>query len=110
MENNYSGGQHKLPNDPAALVLGIVGIVLSFCCAFIGLIPGVIGFIMANKGVKLFEEGDHDYSNSSYKQMKVAKILCIIAIVLGVIMTIYSIMTFDESMELYRQMMEDMEN
>lgn len=100
----------KLPNQQSALVLGIVSIVLSFCCAIIGLIPGIIGFVQANKAKALYEENPDGYSASSYSQIKTSRILNIIGIVLAVVMTIYSAYTWNETWPQIMEAIEEAKN
>jgi hypothetical protein len=63
----------------AAMVLGIVGIPLT-CCAYLSVIPGILGVIFGILGIK-----------SSKKGMAIAGIICgAIAIVAGIAMTFLS--------------------
>lgn len=64
----------------AALVLGIVGIPLA-CCAYLAIIPGLLGVIFGILGIK-----------SSKKGMAIAGIICgLVAIVAGITVTFINI-------------------
>lgn len=103
--------QQKLPNVTIAIVLAI----LSFICCCFGGIPGVvmagIAFFLIRKDEIRYRENPEGYSN--YSQLKTAKIIAIIGIVLGVlyfIWTYYQIAQmggWDAYMEKSREMMEE---
>ena len=64
--------QNKLPADPSALILGIVGLVIGIagCCCygFTAIIPlglSVAGLVMANKSMKLYRLNPEEFSESS---------------------------------------------
>lgn len=71
--------QNKLPNATAVLVLGIISII-SCCCYGIGLVPGIVGMVLASKDQKEYLANPELYSN--YSNLKVGRILCIIGIVI----------------------------
>ncbi len=91
MENNNDQVQEKvtftvlpqLPNATAALVLGILSIVFCWCWGVVGIILGIVGLVMANKAVALYESAPGTYSEPSYKNVKAGKICSIIGICLG---------------------------
>ena len=102
--------QQKLPNVTIAIVLAIIGYV---CCCIWGLpalILGIIGLVLLKSDQKKFEQNPEGYSN--YNQWKTARILCIIAIVVGalylffILFQIYSMGGWDAYMEQTREMME----
>lgn len=80
---------NKLPGDPAALVIGIIGLViilLGCCCglfAILSLALGIIALIMAVKGLKEYALQSENYSVASYKNLNAAKIIGIVGIVLS---------------------------
>ncbi|HMB63098.1 MAG TPA: CCC motif membrane protein [Eudoraea sp.] len=102
--------QRKLPNVTIAIVLAI----LSYLCCCIGGIPGaiiaVIAFFLVRKDEGLYRTNPELYSN--YSQLKTAKILAIIGIVLGLVWflwTFYQIQQmggWEEYMEQVREMSE----
>ena len=102
--------QQKLPNVTIAIVLGIISFI---CCCFGG-IPGAImagiAFILIKKDEKRYKENPEMYSN--YSQLKTAKIVAIIGLVIGIswfIWTYYQISEmggWDVYMEKSREMME----
>jgi len=81
--------KQKLPNETIIIVLGIVSILISCCCAFFGFIPGIIGLILAKKAIDLYNKNPDQYEG--FGNAKTGKILNIIGIVLSLIMTIYSV-------------------
>jgi hypothetical protein len=89
---NVNNGQ-ALPNATAALVLGILSIVGSFCYGIVGLICGIIGLVLANKDRKLYQASPDLYSASSYSSSNAGRTCAIIGIILSslmfVIMIIY---------------------
>jgi len=80
--------KQKLPNETIIIVLGVVSILMSCCCAFFGFIPGIIGLILANNAIKLYNRNPEQYEGLG--NAKTGKIINVIGIVLAVIMTVYS--------------------
>lgn len=81
--------ENKVKNAPyvvASLVLGICSLV--FGCFFVGLICGIIGLVLANKGLSVCRI---DSSYTGQGMLKAGKITSIIGIVLGAIYTLYYI-------------------
>jgi len=78
--------QRKLPNATTSLVLGILSLVL--CCfgGILGVILSIIALYLANKDRKLYFENPEDYDN--YGQVKTARIIAIIALVLSALFLI----------------------
>lgn len=74
-----------VPNAIAVLVLGICSLV--FGCLFIGLICGIIGLVLANKGIAVFYGTPEAYTG--YSMLHAGKIMSIIGIVLGSLYVIY---------------------
>lgn len=103
--------QQKLPNVKLALILGIISFVACCCSSGIGgvLFSGIALFLTI-KDENLYKSKPEDYSN--FSQLKTAKTVAIIGLVLGVltlIWTIYSIQKMggiDGYMEQVRQAME----
>ncbi len=79
----------KLPADPSALIFGTIAsviIVMGFCCGllvFISLVLAIIGLILSIKSIKEYESNPTNYSQQSYKNVYVAKIVCLIATILS---------------------------
>jgi len=67
----------------AALVLGICSIL--FGCFFVGFICGIIGLVLANKGLAAYQ------SNPGEGMLRAGKVTSIIGIVFGSIYVIYYI-------------------
>jgi uncharacterized membrane protein len=81
--------QQKLPNVTLGLVLAIVSFL---CCCFAG-IPGAlvaaVAFFILRKDEKKYMENPEIYSN--YSQLKTAKIVAIVGMVIGVLYFLLSI-------------------
>ena len=100
--------QQKLPNGVLSIVLGILGFL---CCCFagLGIIPSAIAFFLMRKSENLYKENPEAYDN--YNQIKTAKIIALVALILNILMVIrfiYVISTggWEESMEKSRELME----
>ncbi|MBM1106658.1 DUF4190 domain-containing protein [Aurantibacter crassamenti] len=106
--------QQKLPNVTIALVLAILSFV-GCCCTsgFGGLIFGGIALYLANKDEKLYQQNPSDYSN--YGQLKTAKTVAWIGIILSIIIVaayfyMKSTGMYDDMMEQYMEQLQDMQN
>ncbi len=82
--------QNKLPADPSALIIGIVGIVIGLagcCCygftAIIPLVLSIWGLVAANKSIKIYEADPTIYSASSRSNVGISRILNIISIIMN---------------------------
>ena len=77
---------NKLPADPTALILGILGLVIVLpgcCCGFlniISLILGIVGLVFATKSMKLYAANPEDFHHKSWSNVKAAKVINIITI------------------------------
>ena len=91
MENQYQQQNFQpketLPNATAVLVLGICAIV--FSCFFIGLICGIIGLVLAQKGRAMYRENPNLYEG--YGQLNAGWIMSIIGVILGGLYVIYAL-------------------
>jgi len=90
--------QNRLPADSSAMTLGIIAVVITVagcCCgllAYVSLILSIVGLISANKSIKLYEFEPENYSPYSYNNVKNAKILNIVTIVVsGLISLFYTV-------------------
>lgn len=102
--------QQKLPNVTIAIVLAILGYL---CCCIWGIpaiVFGTIGLLLLKSDEKKYMENPELYSN--YSQWKTARILCIIAIVVGalyfafILFQIYNMGGWEAYMEQSRELME----
>ncbi len=75
----------NVPNAVAALVLGILSIITS--CYIIGLVLGIIGLVLANKGRQAYQETPDAYNG--YGMLNAGRIMSIIGICLGGLWTLY---------------------
>lgn len=105
--------QKKLPNATISLILGILSFI-GCCCTsgFGGLILSGIALFLAKKDEKAYAQEPEIYSN--FNQVKTAKLIAIIGLVLSVITIILYIYMrstgqYDEFMENYMKMLEDMQ-
>lgn len=82
--------QQKLPNATASIVLGSISFI---CCCFSMGIGGIllsgIAYFLALKDEKQYALEPEAYSN--FSQVKTAKIIAIIGLVIGVITLVWSI-------------------
>ena len=85
--------QQKLPNATTSIVLGIISFI---CCLFTvglgGILFSGIALFLANRDKNTYTEDPESYYN--YNQVKTARIIAIIGLVLGiltVLMVAYSI-------------------
>lgn len=80
---------NKLPNDPTAIVLTIVSLILLIlgcCCglfAIVSLVLSIIGLVMAKNAMAEYRRAPENYDPKSYKTMDTAKILGVIGIALS---------------------------
>ncbi|WP_299228770.1 CCC motif membrane protein [uncultured Psychroserpens sp.] len=81
--------KQQLPNSTLILVFGILSIVTCCCYGVIGLILGIIAFVLAKKATALYLENPELYKG--YQNVKTGKILAIIGIILSVLSLAYYI-------------------
>lgn len=92
--------QNKLPADSSAMVLGIIAIVLVFlgcCCgvfSIVSVVLSIIGLVSANRSLKLFIETPDGFSVQSYNNVKNAKILNIVSLIISGLITVLYIIYF----------------
>lgn len=75
------------PNAVASLVLGILSIVAS--CWFVGLVLGIIGLVLGNKGRQAYLLAPDSYSG--YGMLNAGRIMSIIGICIGGLYILYVI-------------------
>ena len=74
--------QSKVPNSTVVLVMGILSIV-GCCFAYgLGIIPGIIGLVMASKGMNAYRANPSAYLQSSYSQLNAGRIMSWIGVIL----------------------------
>ncbi len=103
--------QQKLPNVTISLVLGIISFI---CCCFSMGIGGIlfsgIAFLLLRKDEKLYQSNPEGFSN--FNQLKSAKLVAIIGLVLGVLTLLWSLYQINQLggwegyMERVNEMME----
>ena len=106
---------NKLPADPTALILGILGLVIVFpgcCCGLlniVSLILGVVGLVLATKSMKLYVENPEGFDHRSWSNVKAAKVINIITIVISALVLIAQIGLFANSgMQFSREFWENL--
>jgi len=77
-------GQPNLPNATIALILGILSIP-ACCCYGLGLIFGIIAWVLAGSDIKKYNLNPNGYSISSYKNTKAGKVCGIIGTILSLL-------------------------
>jgi len=105
--------KQKLPNATTSIVLGIVSFI-GCCCTsgFGGLLLSGIALFLAKKDEKTYAENPELYSN--FGQVKTAKTIAIIGLVLSLIIVaifIYMKSTgqYEEMQEKYMEMFQEMQ-
>lgn len=83
MENQ----KQNAPYAVAALVLGICSLL--FGCFFVGFVCGIIGAVLANKGLAVYNQSPAQYTG--YGMLKAGKVTSILGIVFGAIYLVYYI-------------------
>jgi hypothetical protein len=72
--------KQNLPNSTAVLVMGILSIVLT-CLYGLGLVLGIIGLVLGNKGKKIYKSNPELYSG--YGNLNAGWTMSIIGVVLN---------------------------
>jgi hypothetical protein len=105
--------KQKLPNAVISLILAILSFIGCCCTSGIGgIILSGIALFLTKKDEKKYAENPDLYDN--FSQVKTAKIIAIISLVLSVILLgiyIYLVSTgqYDEMMQEYMRMVEEMQ-
>ncbi|MFN5415879.1 MAG: FHA domain-containing protein [Flavobacteriia bacterium] len=82
-------GNESLPGSGAALTLGILSIVFT---GIVGLILGIIGISQANKGKRLIEVNQNNYTNGSIKNSKAGMVCSIIGLTFSSLVILFYLM------------------
>lgn len=105
--------QKQLPNATISLILGIISFI-GCCCTsgFGGLVLSGIALFLTKKDEKKYAETPELYTN--YNQVKTAKMIAIIGLVLSVLtigLYIYLVSTgkYDEMMKNYMEMIQEIQ-
>ena len=105
--------KQKLPNATISLILGILSYI-GCCCTsgFGGAILAGIALFLVKKDEKKYAEDPELYEN--FGQLKTAKIVAIIGLIISIItigVYLYFVSTgqYDEMMENYKEMLEEMQ-
>lgn len=90
----------KLSADPSALIFGIISLVIVFlgcCCGVFALASfalSIVGIVVANKGLREYNNAPDEYSYNSKNNVFIGKILSIISLVISSIYVIIFIIYF----------------
>lgn len=91
--NNDSNESESKTYSVLSLIMGILSLVFC-CCSIVGIIPGIVGIILANKAKK----------NGETSGMATAGLVCsIIGIVFGAIVTIFYAIYFAAVMQVINE-------
>jgi hypothetical protein len=82
--------QQPLQNATAALVLGILSLVI---CG-LGVVLGIIALVLANKDLRLYNASPEVYTLGSYNNLKAGRICAIIGIILQSLLIIFYVVWF----------------
>lgn len=85
---NKQGQALELPNAKPALVLGILSLTTCWCYGVLGLAFGIVALVIANKDMARYQLEPEVYSQPSYKNLKTARIIAIIAICCSALFTL----------------------
>ncbi len=96
MENQLN---NKLPNAQVSFILGIVSIFPGCLCNLLGLVLGIVGFVMAKKAIEEYEANPDSYSSEDYQKAQNGKkfsmigiILCAVLFIVGLILNLTGVM------------------
>ena len=77
MEN--LSAKKRLPDEDSVFIIGIVALASSFFVPVLSLIPGIMGIIMANKSLEIYNADKESYELESASRVKTGKKLSKIA-------------------------------
>lgn len=77
--------QQNAPYAVAALVLGISSLLLG--CLFVGLVTGIVGLVLANKGIVAYNANPGQYTG--FGMLKAGRVCSIIGIIFGALSLLY---------------------
>lgn len=96
--DQFSGMQQQsLPNATISLVLGILSIPGCCCYGILGLVLGIVAWVLSSGDIKKYHLSPNLYTTSSFKNAKAAKVCGIIGAILGgiyLLLTIAAIAIF----------------
>ncbi len=85
----------NIPNATGVLTLGILSILSLCCCGpFLGPILAIIALFLIPKAKREYNANPKLYKSGSYSSLKAGQICAIISLALGVLMTIYVIVSY----------------
>jgi hypothetical protein len=91
-EGNQGQRPKELPNAVGAFVMGIISLCLSpICCCygnFIALVLSIIGLVLANGSLTVYQKDPWAYNEKHYKQAKSGRLLNTIALIVSSFITL----------------------
>ena len=97
-QHSSSDFQRPLPNATAVLVLGILSIVVCAVC-------GIVGLILANQDLRLYNNNPGMYTEGSLSNVKAGRVCSIIGVVLlglGLLYLIFFVWIFSSTAGAFR--------
>jgi hypothetical protein len=83
-QSQFGGmGPQSLPNATIVLILGILSIPACCCYGILGLILGIVAWVLGNNEIKRFNLAPNMYTEGSLKNAKAGRVCGIIATVLS---------------------------
>jgi hypothetical protein len=101
--------KRALPNAVAVLVLGILTILLFWCCFVPSLTMGIIALVMGIQGRNMYRNNPGEFTESSFKNLNAGFICAIIGLVITVLYFAYSMYTLVSDPEAMQKLKEAME-
>lgn len=86
-----------LPNARRIELLGILALVLFLTYSLLGLVLGIVVWVMANEKRKLFMDAPEDYTVASLRRVNVGRLCGVIAACVGIVALVTGILLRDVS-------------
>ena len=86
-----------LPNARRIELLGILALVLFLTYRLLGLVLGIVVWVMANEKRKLFMDAPEDYTVASLRRVNVGRLCGVIAACVGIVALVTGILLRDVS-------------
>lgn len=94
VKRNYETVKVDLPNSDWIMGLGISSIALSLATGLIGIFCGILAISLYQKPFTLYQLAPELYFESSYRNIKVGKVLAIIGLVISTFVFICLLIVF----------------
>jgi len=104
------GIQQRLPDEGSVFWMGLISIIMVFCCNIIGIILGILAMTKGNASIALFESRPGEFAPDSLSKVKNGRMMGILGLVLSVLSVvvggIYWATMGPEMMEMFREAQE----